>query len=112
MKEIILDLMVRKIFNFNIFNIYIKIIVVGTSDADKTEFINRWTRNIFSDTYKPTILSEFGSKVFEENGKIYRIQFWDIAGQERNTNIINSFAKNADGCVVMLDATNCQSRKE
>ena len=51
----------------------LKIIVIGTSGTGKTSFVNKWTKNIFSDTYKATIVSEFGFKIFEENGKLYRI---------------------------------------
>ena len=51
----------------------IKIIIIGTSGANKVEFVNRWTKNEFSYTYKTTIVSEYGFKLFEYNGKIYRI---------------------------------------
>jgi len=112
MKEIILDLIVRKIINFKYLIYIVKIIVIGTSGTDKTGFVNRWTKNIFSDTYKQTIVSEFGFKIFEDNGKLYRIQLWDLAGQDKNNMVTKIFAKDAHGCVVMSDATNCQSREE
>ena len=86
--------------------------MIGTSGTDKTGFVNRWTNNIFSDTYKQTIVSEFGFKIVEDNGKLYRIQLWDLAGQVKNTMVTKIFAKDAHGCVVMSDATNLQSRKE
>jgi GTPase SAR1 family protein len=41
----------------------LKIIVIGTSGTGKTSFVNKWTKNIFSDTYKATIVSEFGFKI-------------------------------------------------
>ena len=47
----------------------IKIIVIGDSATDKTSFVNKWTKNIFSDQYKATIVSEFSFKVFEYKGK-------------------------------------------
>ena len=90
----------------------VKIIVIGTSDTDKTGFVNRWTKNIYGDTYKATIVSEFGFKIFEDNGKLYRIQLWDLAGQDKNAMITKIFAKDAHGCVIMTDATNRKSRKE
>lgn len=58
----------------------LKIIVVGNSGTGKTSFVNKWTKNTFSDHYKATIVSEFGYKIFELNGKFYRIQLWDLAG--------------------------------
>ncbi len=90
----------------------LKIIVIGTSGTGKTSFVNKWTKNIFNDTYKATIVSEFGFKVFEDNGKFYRIQLWDLAGQDKNAMVTKIFAKDAHGCVVMSDATNTQNREE
>jgi small GTP-binding protein len=58
----------------------LKIIVVGNSGTGKTSFVNKWTKNTFSDAYKATIVSEFGYKIFEHKGKFYRIQLWDLAG--------------------------------
>lgn len=58
----------------------LKIIVVGNSGTGKTSFVNKWTKNTFNETYKATIVSEFGYKIFEYNGKFYRIQLWDLAG--------------------------------
>ena len=90
----------------------LKIIVIGDSGTGKTSFVNKWTKNIFSDTYKATIVSEFGFKIFEYNGKLYRIQLWDLAGQDKNAMVTKIFAKDAHGCVVMADATNAQTREE
>jgi small GTP-binding protein len=78
----------------------------------KTSFVNKWTKNIFSDTYKATIVSEFGFKIFEQDGRLYRIQLWDLAGQDKNAMVTKIFAKDSHGCVVMSDATNIQTREE
>jgi len=90
----------------------LKIIVIGTSGTGKTSYVNKWTKNIFSDNYKATIVSEFGFKIFEEDGKLYRIQLWDLAGQDKNAMVTKIFAKDAHGCVVMSDATNSSTRDE
>ena len=90
----------------------LKIIVIGTSGTGKTSFVNKWTKNMFSDTYKATIVSEFVFKIFEHEGKLYRIQLWDLAGQDKNAMVTKIFAKDAHGCVVMSDATNPQTRDE
>ena len=84
----------------------LKIIVIGNSGSGKTSFVNRWTKDIFSDSYKPTILSEFGFQVHKTNdGKYYRVQLWDIAGQDRNeqiTKILNSSLTDNDRYSVIL----------
>ena len=40
----------------------LKIIVIGSSGAGKTSYVNQWTKNIFQEEYKATIVSEFGFK--------------------------------------------------
>ena len=90
----------------------LKIIVIGTSGTGKTSYVNKWTKNLFSDTYKATIVSEFGFKIFEEQGKLYRIQLWDLAGQDKNAMVTKIFAKDAHGVVVMADASNLETREE
>ena len=82
----------------------LKIIVIGTSGTGKTSFVNKWTKNQFSDTYKATIVSEFGFKIFEDEGKLYRIQLWDLGGQDKSSTITKIFAKDSHGCVIVADA--------
>ena len=40
----------------------LKIIVIGTSGTGKTSFVNKWTKNIFSDTYKQQLYQNLVSK--------------------------------------------------
>ena len=93
-------------------NTDLKIIVIGKSGTGKTSFVNKWTKNIFSDSYKATIVSEYGFKIFEYKGKYYRVQLWDIAGQDRNIKITKTFAKDSHGFIVMCDAENPETRNE
>ena len=48
----------------------LKIIVTGNSQTGKTIFVNKYTKNIFNDKYLATIISEFGYKENEKNGKL------------------------------------------
>ena len=90
----------------------LKIIVIGASGTGKTSLVNKWTKNLFSEAYKATIVSEFGFKIFEKDGKLYRIQLWDLAGQDKNAMVTKIFAKDAHRCIIMADATNKQTREE
>ena len=90
----------------------IKIIVIGKSGSGKTSFVNKWIKNEFTEDYKATIVSEYGFKIYEHDGKFYRIQLWDIAGQDKNAKLTKTFAKDAHGAIVMCDATNQSSREE
>ena len=83
----------------------LKIIVIGSSGAGKTSFVNKWTKNVFPEDYKATVVSEFGFKIFDHEGKLYRIQIWDLAGQDKNTTVTKIFAKDSHGCVIITDVT-------
>ena len=90
----------------------LKIIVIGSSGTGKTSYVNKWTKNIFQEEYKATIVSEFGFKVFEHEGKLYRIQLWDLAGQDKNSTVTKIFAKDSHGCIILSDATKPNSLEE
>ena len=90
----------------------IKIIVIGNPGTGKTSFVNKWTKNIFSNTYKPTVVSDFSCKIYEDDGKLYRIQIWDLAGQDKDGRFQKIFVKDTDGCIIMSDVTNIETRKE
>ena len=82
----------------------LKIIVIGSSGAGKTSFVAKWTKNTFQEDYKATVVSEFGFKVYEHDGKLYRIQIWDLGGQDKSSTITKIFAKDSHGCVIVTDA--------
>ena len=90
----------------------LKIIVIGSSGTGKTSYVNKWTKNIFQEEYKATMVSEFGFKVFEHEGKLYRIQLWDLAGQDKNSTVTKIFAKDSHGCIILSDATKPNSLEE
>ena len=90
----------------------LKVIVIGDSGTGKTSFITKWTKNTFSNTYKATNECEFGFKILSIEQTLYRIQLWDITGQDENQKITKIFAKNSHGCIVMTDAANVETRKK
>ena len=90
----------------------LKIIVIGKSGTGKTSFVNKWTKNEFSEAYKATIVSEYSYKIIDYGKSFYRIQLWDLAGQDRTAKITKAFAKGSHGCVVLCDATNIDTRQE
>ena len=89
----------------------IKIIIIGNSNTGKTSFVNKWTKGTFTDFYKATVVSEFSHKIYQHKDKFYRIQLWDLAGQDQNTHITKIFSKNSHGCVVLCDITNKDTLK-
>ena len=93
-------------------NFDLKIILVGDCKTGKSNFVNKYTKNSFNDSYKPTIVSEFGYKIIEFDGLLYRIQLWDIAGQDKNHTVAKIFAKESHGCITVTDATNPKTREK
>ena len=94
------------------FRIDLKIIIIGTSGTGKTSLANKWTKNIFKETYKATIVSEIGFKIYEHKGNLYRVELWDLAGQDKNFMLAKIFAKDCHGIIVLSDATNISTRED
>lgn len=90
----------------------LKIIVIGSSGTGKTSYVNKWTKNIFQEEYKATIVSEFGFKIFDYEGKLYRIQLWDLAGEDKNSTVTKIFAKDSHGCIIVTDVTKPSNLEE
>ena len=90
----------------------LKILVVGHSGTGKTSFVKRWTKNEFQDIYQATIVSEFGFKIHESKGKYYRIQLWDIGGQDKSPAMAKIFSRDSHGCVVISDSTNIKTLED
>ena len=93
-------------------NMDLKIIILGNSETGKTNFVNKYTKNSFNDSYKATNVTEFGFKIFEFDGLIYRIQLWDIAGKDKDHKVAKIFAKDSHGFIIVADATNPKTREE
>ena len=90
----------------------LKILVIGSSGVGKTSFVQRWTKGHFTENHSPTIVSEFGFKIFEYKEKKYRIQLWDIGGQDKSPNMANIFARDSLGCLVFSDCTKRETLEE
>ena len=92
--------------NFKNCRTSLKIVIVGNSGTGKTSFCNRWMKDTFTNDYKATVLSDFSYKIYEYKGNYYKIQFWDIAGQDKNIYTSKVFLKGAHGCLIVSDITN------
>ena len=63
----------------------------------------------FNEEFRTTIGVEFGSKNLTINGKIYKIQIWDTAGQETFRSITRAYYKNSVCACIVYDITNRNS---
>ena len=90
----------------------LQLLAIGSSGTGKTSYVNNYIKNIFSESYKATNICEFGYKVFENEGKSYRIKLWDLRGEDKNKMVTKIFAKEAFGCIFLSDATNIDTRED
>ena len=91
---------------------FYKILVIGDSGVGKTSLINRIVYNSFAKKYNVTLGCELAVKTLEINGKSIRIQFWDLAGQDRLGSISRLFCRDTDGALVVNDVTREKSLEQ
>ena len=93
-------------------NLVFKVIVIGDSFVGKTNIIQRFTSNVFSDQ-APTVGVKFHTKVLtlHHNDKDVEVTFqlWDTQGQEKYRAMTKQYYRGAHGVLIIYDITNMQS---
>ena len=89
----------------------LKIITIGDVSTGKTSILRRYINNTFDQNTQATIMPDFSYKVVKINGANYRIQFWDLPGQDRNPVITSVFCQDANGVIFCCDANDNKSRQ-
>ena len=87
----------------------IKIIILGDSKVGKTSFIIRFTKNKFDETYLATIGIDYIYRIINIENKLYKLMFYDTAGEEKYKSIPKNHIKNVQGIILMYDITNKKS---
>ena len=87
----------------------IKIIILGNSEVGKTSFLIRFTKNKFDETYLATIGIDYKYRIINIENKLYKLTFYDTAGEERYKSIPKNHIKNVQGIILMYDITNKKS---
>ncbi|KAL4657349.1 ras-related protein Rab-38-like [Arapaima gigas] len=82
-----------------------KILVIGDLGVGKTSIIKRYVQQTFSTNYRATIGVDFALKVLNWNSETFRLQLWDIAGQERFGNMTRVYYREAVGAFIVFDVT-------
>ena len=90
----------------------LKIILIGNLSTGKTSIINRYINNNFEEHCRATIAPEFSYKVVKSNGIIFRLQFWDLPGQERNPIVTGLFCKGSNAVICCCEVNNNKSRED
>ncbi|CAL1537487.1 unnamed protein product [Lymnaea stagnalis] len=90
----------------------IKILVIGDAGVGKTSFVQRYVKDEFNKDYKCTIGFDSVNKIIKSHGGKpvnFKLQIWDIAGQDRFPLLTRSYYKYARGCLLLFDITRHQT---
>ncbi|EAR90117.1 Rab-family small GTPase (macronuclear) [Tetrahymena thermophila SB210] len=90
-----------------------KIIMLGETGVGKSQMLQRYTKNKFTEDYVTTIGAEFATtSVKLNNGQVVQVQIWDTAGQEKFRSITRAFYRGAVGAVLVYDISDQQTFKK
>ena len=87
----------------------IKIMILGNYSVGKTSFLIRFTKNKFDETYLATIGIDYIYRIINIENKLYKLMFYDTAGEEKYKSIPKNHIKNVQGIILMYDITNKKS---
>ena len=86
-----------------------KVIIIGEGGVGKTTLLYKYVNNIFIDSMKMTIGSDFYVKKIKHIDEKYEHQanllLWDFAGQERFRFVVEDYIKGAESVILAFDLT-------
>ena len=94
------------------FGVDIKLIIIGNSSTGKTSIVNQFINKKFSKEYSATIASDFQHKLLKIGNLNYRIQFWDLAGQDKSQTYIGLFCRDIHGIIICCSCDDPKSRED
>lgn len=82
-----------------------KLVTVGDSGVGKSCLLERFSQDVFDESHAATVGVDFRSVVTMVRGRLVTVQLWDTAGQERFCGVTGNYYRNANGFVIVFDAT-------
>jgi len=86
-----------------------KIVVIGDPAVGKTSLMLRYTQKTFKELYIPTVGVQVSIKTVKIENHLCALNVWDIAGQQKFSNIRRLFYEGADATIIVFDITDQQS---
>ncbi len=84
--------------------ILIRIILLGNAKVGKTQIINRWYKNAFSDIHRETVGADFGNLEIEKNNHKVTLQLWDTPNDRFFSAMPPNFFYNAQFIFIVIAA--------
>jgi small GTP-binding protein len=88
----------------------IKLIIIGNPSTGKTSIVNQFINKSFNLKYTATIASDFQYKLMNLENLKYRIQFWDLAGQDNSQTYMGLFCRDIHGIIICCSCDDNKSR--
>jgi Ras-related protein Rab-21 len=83
----------------------VKIVILGEGRVGKTSILSKYFNKKFDSSQKSTVNPSYFEKSVTHNGKIFKLNFWDTAGQEQFNAISHIYYQNAKGALLVYDVT-------
>jgi small GTP-binding protein len=82
-----------------------KICLLGDFAVGKTSLVRRFIEGVFEDKYLSTIGARVSRKVLTVRGVSLTMLVWDLAGEEKFAQVMNSYYRGAAGALLVCDLT-------
>ncbi|MCY3413546.1 MAG: GTP-binding protein [Candidatus Heimdallarchaeota archaeon] len=93
-------------------NIVLKICLAGSWGSGKTSLRKAYMGDRLKRNYQPTVGADFSLKTMELNGENYQLLIWDIAGEQRFSNVRDVYFQGSFGVLLIFDLTRKESFNE
>lgn len=91
--------------------VVVKVVVSGEKGVGKSSLLNRWLEDGFNPNQQSTVGVDFKVRTFKSNisNRRFKLQVWDISGQERFSEIISTHFANTSVFVFVFDVCDKKS---
>ena len=83
----------------------IKIVLLGEVCTGKSSLINVYINKLFDEKISSTKTASFSKKVIQQGDKLYKLNIWDTAGQEKFRSLNQIFIKDSNIVILTYDIT-------
>ena len=88
------------------YELLIKILIIGDSTVGKTNFIKKYVGEKFKEGYFASTGIDLITTSIKIEGKSFKIQIWDTAGQEKYRAMTKNLFLKTQGIVIIFDISN------